>query len=101
MEHWWNGTHRVKHKYSERKVSQCHFVRHECHTDWFEIGPLPLSLFALNYMCTAGTLLHKQKIRMLVQAAVCFELSLQYNIPKYAPVVESLHRWNNFMCEVS
>jgi len=45
IEHWWNGTDRVKHKYSERKVSQCHFVHHKSHMDCCGIGPLASATF--------------------------------------------------------
>ena len=35
MERWWNGTDRGKNpKYSEKNISQSHFVYHKFHIDW-------------------------------------------------------------------
>jgi len=39
MKHYWNGTDRNKSKYSERKLSQCHSVRHKSHMGWPGIEP--------------------------------------------------------------
>jgi hypothetical protein len=33
MEHWWNEIDRIKPKYSEKNLSQCHFVHHKSHMD--------------------------------------------------------------------
>jgi hypothetical protein len=33
MEDWWNDTDLGKPKYSEKNLSQCHFVRHKSHMD--------------------------------------------------------------------
>jgi hypothetical protein len=33
MEHRWNEIDRGKPKYSEKNLSQCHFVHHKSHTD--------------------------------------------------------------------
>jgi len=33
VEKWWNNTDRGKQKYSEKNLSQCHFVHHEFHLD--------------------------------------------------------------------
>lgn len=34
MQHWWNDTNREKLKYSQKNLSQCHFVHHKSHRDW-------------------------------------------------------------------
>jgi hypothetical protein len=39
MECWWNDTDRGKPTYSERNVSQGHFVDHKAHGDWPGIEP--------------------------------------------------------------
>jgi hypothetical protein len=41
MEHRWNETDRGKPKYSEKNLSQCHFVYHKSHMDQLgiETGP--------------------------------------------------------------
>ena len=39
MDHWWNEIDRGKPKYSEKNVSQCHFVRHKFHMDRSGIEP--------------------------------------------------------------
>jgi hypothetical protein len=41
MEHLWNEIDRGKPKYSERTLSQCHFVHHKSHKDWPGIKPGP------------------------------------------------------------
>jgi hypothetical protein len=41
MEHWWDEIDRGKPKYSEKNLSQCHFVRHKSHTDGPGIEPGP------------------------------------------------------------
>jgi hypothetical protein len=33
MEFWWNDTDWGKPQYSEKNLSQCHFVRHKSHID--------------------------------------------------------------------
>jgi hypothetical protein len=42
MEHGWNDIDRGKPKYSERNLSQCHFVYHKSHMDRLGIEPGPL-----------------------------------------------------------
>jgi hypothetical protein len=39
MEHWWNDIDRAKLKYSGKKLSQCHFVHHKSHMNWFRLEP--------------------------------------------------------------
>jgi hypothetical protein len=39
MEHWWNNNDRGNPKYSEKKLSQCHFTHYELHVDWHGIEP--------------------------------------------------------------
>jgi hypothetical protein len=39
MEHRWNEIDKGKPKYSEKTLSQCHFVRHKSHMDWPGIEP--------------------------------------------------------------
>jgi hypothetical protein len=34
VEHWWNDTERGKPKYTEKNLSQCHFIHHKFHVDW-------------------------------------------------------------------
>ena len=41
MEHRWNEIDRVKPKYSEKNLSQCHFVHHKSHTHRPGIEPVP------------------------------------------------------------
>jgi hypothetical protein len=36
-ERWWRVTDREKQKYSERNLSQYHFVHHKSHTNWSRI----------------------------------------------------------------
>jgi len=38
---WWNDTERVKQKYPEKHLSQCHFAHYYCHMTWpgIEAGP--------------------------------------------------------------
>jgi len=38
-EHWWNETDRAEPKYSEKNMTQCHFVRHKSQTYWSGIEP--------------------------------------------------------------
>jgi len=33
MEHWWNDTDKIKRKYSEKTLTQCHCVQ-DSHSDW-------------------------------------------------------------------
>jgi hypothetical protein len=39
LKHWWNGTDREELKYSERNLSQCHFVHHKSHVERFGLEP--------------------------------------------------------------
>jgi hypothetical protein len=39
MEHRWNESDRENPKYSEKNLSQCHFVYHKSHMDESEIEP--------------------------------------------------------------
>jgi hypothetical protein len=41
MEHRWNETDKGKPKYSEKNLSQCHFVHHKLHMDRPGIEPGP------------------------------------------------------------
>jgi hypothetical protein len=41
MEHRWNEIDRGKPKYSDKNMSQYHFVHHKSHTDWPGIEPEP------------------------------------------------------------
>jgi hypothetical protein len=41
MEHRWNEINRGKPKYSEKNLSQCHFVHYKSHMDWPGIEPGP------------------------------------------------------------
>jgi hypothetical protein len=34
MEHWLNDSDKGKSKYSEKNLSQCHFLHQQSHTDW-------------------------------------------------------------------
>jgi hypothetical protein len=36
--HWWNNTDREKLKYSEKNLTQTHFVHYRSHMNWPEIG---------------------------------------------------------------
>jgi hypothetical protein len=40
--HWQNDKDRVEPKYSEKNLSQCHFVQSKSHMDWNGIKPGPL-----------------------------------------------------------
>jgi hypothetical protein len=42
MEHRWKDTDRIKPKYYEKNLCQCHIVHHKSHMDWTEIKPGPL-----------------------------------------------------------
>jgi hypothetical protein len=39
MEQWWNDTDMVKLKYSEKNLSQHHFVHQKSHIEWPGIEP--------------------------------------------------------------
>jgi hypothetical protein len=41
MEHRWNEIDRGKPKYSERNMSQCHFIHHKSHMDRHGMEPGP------------------------------------------------------------
>lgn len=43
MEHLWKDTVRIKQQYSEKTLSDCHYVQHKTHNDWpgIEPGPSP------------------------------------------------------------
>jgi hypothetical protein len=43
MEHWWNDTDRAQPKYSDKNLSQSHYIHHKSHmdTDWLGAEPGP------------------------------------------------------------
>jgi len=41
MDHWRNGTDKVKLKYSDKNQSLCHYVYYKFHIDWPRIEPRP------------------------------------------------------------
>jgi hypothetical protein len=106
-EHWWNYNDRVTPKYSEKNLSQYHFVHHKAHKDWDEIkvGPswreassyLPKSMngytetewiFQLNYILKVRCCDRKVQICSYVSSRCIYHyrychLSLQFLVQSF------------------
>jgi hypothetical protein len=49
IKHWWENIDKRKPKYSEKNLSQWHFVHHKSHTDWSRIEARPQRWLYLNH----------------------------------------------------
>jgi hypothetical protein len=81
MEHQWNEIDRGKPKYSEKTLSQCHFVHHKSH---MERPGLHCERPAANRLSHGTALLHLCNLSVFFFSCECYMGSDTYSVTSVA-----------------